>query len=328
MLKIDVLPYYHPTTVVIIDNDRHFLDSVRLLLGSSLAIMAFTCPHKALQTINQRNRTSLDQRCLSGQSHEGEARLIRLDVAAIEQEIRIVDRFGDIAVVITDFDMPAMNGLKLLSGIKNPRIKKVLLTGVGDERIAVDAFNCGLINRFLRKQDPALSRRLSQVIHELQYEYFSEISCVLQGALQLHAPDFLSDPVFVEHFRALITQRNIVEYYFIEDPAGFLMVDACGQTSRLIVYNAADLERLLFRLRTNNVPDSLLRRIALGKLVPWPRIDSEQEDPEDWIENIYPCERLRGICEYLVAYIQNSPVDIDYDYRLASYDAFLAGLYR
>jgi len=156
MTPKSILPYYHPSTVVFVDDNQRFLSSFTLLLSEQLAFRCFSSTSVALDFVNHHgSMVPLDQRCFSflGQQHRAGAAL-RLDLALIEQEISNSDRFRDISVVVVDYDMPEMNGLSFCEQIQNRRIKKVLLTGVGDEKIAVRAFNDGLIDRFLTKSDP------------------------------------------------------------------------------------------------------------------------------------------------------------------------------
>ena len=59
----------------------------------------------------------------------------------------------DIAVIITDQRMPAMQGTELLSKINEikPICKKILLTGYSDINAAIDAINLGKVDRYITK---------------------------------------------------------------------------------------------------------------------------------------------------------------------------------
>jgi 1,4-dihydroxy-2-naphthoyl-CoA synthase len=48
--------------------------------------------------------------------------------------------------------IPGMDGFRFCFARKDKNIQKILLTGAADEEIAIDAFNTGCINRFLRKR--------------------------------------------------------------------------------------------------------------------------------------------------------------------------------
>src|SRR5690349_18911452 len=60
------------------------------------------------------------------------------------------------ALVVSDLQMPGMNGIELLSRVKtlSPETVRILLTGQADLEAAIEAVNEGNIFRFLRKPCP------------------------------------------------------------------------------------------------------------------------------------------------------------------------------
>ena len=58
-------------------------------------------------------------------------------------------------VVITDFNMPNMNGVDLLKILRNkhPKVKVVLLTGFADVENAIDAVNLGAYGFYRKSKD-------------------------------------------------------------------------------------------------------------------------------------------------------------------------------
>jgi CheY-like chemotaxis protein len=63
-------------------------------------------------------------------------------------------RYEEISTVIVDYDMPSMKGLEFCEKLQNPYIRKILYTGVAGEGLAIEAFNKGLIDGYIRKGDP------------------------------------------------------------------------------------------------------------------------------------------------------------------------------
>jgi diguanylate cyclase (GGDEF)-like protein len=59
----------------------------------------------------------------------------------------------DVAVVVSDFRMPAMNGVELLTRAAElqPSASRILLTGYADLQTAMEAINRGAVSRFLTK---------------------------------------------------------------------------------------------------------------------------------------------------------------------------------
>ena len=331
MTPKSILPYYHPSTVVFVDDNQRFLSSFTLLLSEQLAFRCFSSTSVALDFVNHHgSMVPLDQRCFSflGQQHRAGAAL-RLDLALIEQEISNSDRFRDISVVVVDYDMPEMNGLSFCEQIQNRRIKKVLLTGVGDEKIAVRAFNDGLIDRFLTKSDPDIETKINQTINELQRRYFEDISSMIQNTLAMKSPEFIRDPDFVGMFYEMIQKKGVAEYYYVEDPNGFLMVTHDGKLYRLVVFSESQADEQIFSIRRFNPPADIVSRLKSKQAVIWlwalPE-DMDESDDFDWYEYIHPAKKISGTKAWLYALVENPPADIEYDEQQASYASYLAQL--
>ncbi len=62
-------------------------------------------------------------------------------------------RTNPIDVVISDYEMPEMDGLEFLQRVRlhDPRVLRVLLTGHADLQVAMRALNEGAVNRMLLK---------------------------------------------------------------------------------------------------------------------------------------------------------------------------------
>ena len=70
-----------------------------------------------------------------------------------EQGVRTVTEQGPFAVVVSDLQMPGMNGIEFLAQVRNhePDTVRMLLTGNAGLQAAIDAINQGQIFRFLTK---------------------------------------------------------------------------------------------------------------------------------------------------------------------------------
>lgn len=77
------------------------------------------------------------------------------------QALKIFEYQGPFAVVISDYRMPVMNGIELLSRIHaiNKNVQRIILTGHAELQMAIDAINRGKITAFLTKPTPAVSIR-------------------------------------------------------------------------------------------------------------------------------------------------------------------------
>jgi len=330
MSKQRILPYYYPTTVVLVDDSQRFLQSFTLFLPDNTAFRCFTSASEALAHINrQAGKPHLEQRCFSWfrNSEASHGDIFSLDLSLIEQEINDPMRFSTISVLVVDYDMPEMNGLELCRQLDDPHIRKILLTGVADERIAVQAFNDGLIDRFLMKSDTDIAARITRAIDDCQSRYFQQISTMLQSTLALKSPDFLFNPAFAEYFLALREAHDFVEYYYVESPSGFILLDEHGKLARLLVFSEADLQRSLFALRRHQPPASVMQALSGGQVVPWLWATPEEHadnEPFDWQEHLFQaCRVSDGRNTWLCALVEDPPADIEFDAASASYSAYL-----
>ena len=325
----EVLPYYHPTTVVLLDDNESFLKSFSLQLPEKLSWLTFTSARRCLDYVNATPSRSLEDVCLSlyRSGKRGNNDLLSMDLTLIEQEIANPERFSNISVLMVDYDMPVMDGLEFCRSIENPRIRKILLTGVADEKIAVSAFNDGLIHRYFQKSAPDIIHRLNSTIAEMQRAYFQDTSRFIQSALAMKSPDFFHDPAFVATFEAITQKYNVVEYYYVEAPRGILMVSEQGALYRLVIFSDQDLEHELFQLRQHQAPASVTGKVSAGSHIPclWVMPEHPAELEEfDWESCLYPARQLRGAQRWRYALIPDPPAYIEYDPESSSYARFLA----
>lgn len=85
-------------------------------------------------------------------------------------------RENEVAVIVSDHNMPEMTGIELLSRVRNisPDTTKILLTGMTDFQVAVDAINTGEVFRFILK--PWKSDDLIQTVEEAILHYQMSIA--------------------------------------------------------------------------------------------------------------------------------------------------------
>ena len=73
------------------------------------------------------------------------------------EALEMMERDGPFAVVVSDLQMPGMDGIALLSTIKErwPETMRIMLTGKANLDAAIEAVNQGSIFRFLTKPTSA-----------------------------------------------------------------------------------------------------------------------------------------------------------------------------
>lgn len=331
MQQLALSPYFHPTTVVLVDDNESFLTGVALEMPPSIAFRGFTTPEEALDFLNRPSELApLADRCFTYRRSADSEALIHLDLGVIEQEINHLERFSRISVVLVDYAMPSMDGLEFCRLMEDPHARRAMLTGVADEKQAVDAFNAGLIHRFIPKQQTSAIDALLAFVAELEREYFNHHLARLRTTLALDPPSFLVDGALAVHVHRIIQQEHIVEYYLATDPPGFLMLRSDGSVIRLVLMDQASQRHQIELVRRYDAPPDIRRGIESGSLVGLfggeSPADYFGEEAFPWGEHVVTGQPVPGADGWLQGLVRNAATDIDFDPAASSYDTYLARL--
>ncbi len=325
-------PFYFPTCTVLVDDEFSFLSNFSLSLDSRLAFRLFDSARRALACVEaQRQEAAAVEGYFSPISNTTELNpdhVIQVNLPRLYQEIYNPRRFSEISVALVDYAMPEMNGLEFCRHIRRHHIKTILLTGKADEKVAVEAFNEGLIDRFIFKSEGDVGRRVNQAIDELQRVYFQEKCAPLARALTAHALPYLRDERFGELFTRLQEQYQWVEYYLLDCPRGFLLLDQHGRTMLLIVTLPEDLRTHYEIAQDEQAPAALLEVLAQGHHIPFFQTTDGyyQQGYESWRSDLRPAEIFRGTNTYVYAVIPNPPLAYLHLEGVRSYRDFLRQL--
>lgn len=238
MKKIPLI--YHPTTVVMIDDDKEFLDTITGHLPSEKALFnCFNDPEEALQYINERSADNVLSGITATDSIKVGAQDVHIDINKVYEIVYNPHRFNNISVAIVDYAMPGMNGIEFCQKIKNKNIKKILLTGVANETLAIEAFNQGIIDYFIKKNDSNLISHLNQTILDMAMNYFCDISEPFTSSAYFN---FLERTVFeaeeyVQLFHDTLTNFNATEFYILDSFGSYIFINNKGDSCAIFVQN-------------------------------------------------------------------------------------------
>lgn len=278
-----ILSYcYFPTKTIVIDDDLQVLKGIQKFVDYDTGTYEFfTDSDKALSVVNQL--TSV----IDGNDDIYNIMLNK-------------GRFGEISTVIVDFQMPSMTGLELCSKIKSPYIRKILYTGIADESKALQAFNAGLIDGYIKKQDQNQLKILSEAINYSQAKYFEKITDVIGERKNILV---FSNPEFINFFNSFLNKNGILEYYLNDEIGGFTCLSKSGEVIILYVFTSKMLEDN--KLYVYSIKDpKLLRDIDSGrKAVCLPLYGAEafEVDENNMKKYILSLERVGA---FFVAYVK------------------------
>lgn len=306
----DILPFCFPTTTLLVDDHEKYLNGVPLLLDPMLRLRNFSSPRQALAELGSHGMRATPGggwlyhwRDRPSQTQE----LVALDVDSIHRLMYDPERFAEVSVVVVDLTMPEMDGIAFCSQLANPHIGKILLTGTADDATAIEAFNAGVIDRFIRKSDPQAMDKLQQGIHSLQRRYFERVGAFVSETLALGNMRFLRDKVFQQLFREMAEGFRPVECYLHVNPTGLVLIDDRGNCRFLLVQTDEDLKAQAEIATDLGAPAELLEALREGDALPW--FDQgdgyyrEGLDPASW--RLHPAITVHGEQWYHCALIEN-----------------------
>jgi response regulator RpfG family c-di-GMP phosphodiesterase len=155
-----------------------------------------------------------------------------------EQALETIDAFGPYSVVVSDMQMPGMNGAQFLAKVRQttPDTVRMLLTGYTDLNAAMDAVNEGNIFRFLTKpcQKEILAKALTTglVQHRLITVEKELLENTLMGSIKV-LTDVLSaasPEAFGRSMRIARCVRHLVSKFGLPSPWRF---EAAAMLSQL-----------------------------------------------------------------------------------------------
>ena len=321
-------PFYYPTNIVLLDDDTNFLKHFSLLLDPRLPCRLYNSTAAALEQINGQRSLSHSFSELTNVTISDDAdEHTYVDLNSIHRLVYDNDRFSQITVAIIDYDMPEMNGIEVCRKINHPEIKKILLTGKADEKLAVEAFNSGLIHQFIQKGSDNVDKHINQAVEKLQLEYFSDVTSSIPITLANGAASFLADRGFNRKVAKLIRDNRIVEFYLWENPKGLLMLDGSGNAEFMFVISEEVLNTHYDMAQACQAPGELLKLIKGKNHVPWfPTADGyyNNDCPPDWRSHLYEVDFTCGNNEHnYCSLVSPPPLDTLKASRIQSFESYL-----
>jgi CheY-like chemotaxis protein len=308
-LKMGVCHY--PTTTLLVDDNQSFLSQMSLNLSTqNIACLSYIDPLQALQYLDKIYQPDpFTNRCIKTKTDRRLDSLVSyFDFRNIHHEIYNPKRFAQISVISADYAMPTMDGLNFCRHITENFSFKLLLTGEASLGLAVDAFNEGIIDKFLPKGSLELPVLLVQGINKLKSKYFIKLSEFALSKASNHlftqVPPCLNDANFLTFFNDLIVDNNIVEYYLLDEHGSFLLLDIHASPSWLIVKSDADMNNLYQFAHDQDAPQNIINIFETRSKVPYFHTDKDLKTPFEQCEKyLHPATELQGQQKYFYSYV-------------------------
>ena len=200
--------------------------------------------------------------------------------------------------------------------------------------MAVQAFNAGIIDRFISKSHPQASDYISDFSREMQRWYFRKQTQQMRQTLRLAGPVFLDDASVTSWVRRQMVRNSFCEYYMVSDPPGLLLVTPSGKLQQMIVLNATQCDAQADYAELHGAPSEVVKRLRnrshVGFFLEDPASYDERED-YPWGELLHQATELgdreqeqgaKGI-KWYAALVAEPPPNIDYQPETACLEAWL-----
>ncbi|MDO9384101.1 MAG: response regulator [Hyphomicrobiaceae bacterium] len=313
-----MFPYFYPTTVAIIDDDLRFLESFDELLRREFIVRRFANPQLGLNHLVGADAEHLSRIARLGAyatSHNSPAdefdRLQILLSSYIGQLRGYPNRFETVSVAIVDLNMPGVDGLMICRALRRRPVRTILLTGNASEKVALSAFNEGLIDRFVSKHEPDLMTIIASHVRDLQNAYFRRVTTTIKDTLALQCLRFMTDGAFLRFFADACAEHRIVEYYLKADPPGVELIRSDGQTVILMVLDDQEVHRRIAAARDAGGPPEMLAKMESGEIVTHFPSEGGYYAPnfrDHWPRYSFPATPVVGATRWLTAKLK--PTDI------------------
>ncbi len=317
---------YFPTNVIFVDDNQRFLKSVKFKIDKNQHHVLYDNPEKALLYLQSEYKSNQNIGIFSDDVESYDSSQIQsvfnFNVGKIVEHVLNPSRFDEISVLVTDYSMPTIDGIAFCKKIKHLPIKKILVTGEADEALAVAAFNEGIIDRFIFKNDPNFDAILKKYIEELKHAYFQEMTKNALNVLDHNKAFCFKNPALMDVFNKVLTEKNIVEYYLLNTTGSSLLLDENANTYWFIVQNEEDRGMYLDFAEDNEAPEALISELESGKKIIYlsDTDNTASIQGEEWESVAYPATKLdESICYSLTKNISDSKIDTSKIISFADY---------
>ncbi|HVV69089.1 MAG TPA: hypothetical protein VHE99_08690 [Gammaproteobacteria bacterium] len=304
---------YYPTTVILIDDQKNFLNELKVGLKDNIPCEYYSEPQKLINLFKTYHPNHFINYCVTFDEDSAQENLIvrQVSLRNIHKEIYNPERFKQISLLVADYAMPGYNGLECCDAIHDKYIQKLLLTGEAQNDLAVKAFNSRRIHAFIQKSAPDLMQTLNAVIEELQLNYFLKLSNSLRDNFKdglEYLLTVLDDPAFVKFFYDLCESKQITEYYILDTQGSFLLLDDKAKPFWLLLKDETEMNNLFLHAEAEEAPEIVQEPLRTRSHIPYFHSEADlQTPPSQWNKYFYPAQCLAGQQNYYYILLTDAP---------------------
>jgi CheY-like chemotaxis protein len=258
--------YRRPGGVVFLDDDRDYLEMLAEVMPQDWHVRLLLRPVACIDLLLQETiRMEEDAWC-----HQEIIRRWNAGAPLIPQILQYWHgdgqaRYALTRVVVVDYSMPSMSGLRVLSELTDWQGSRILLTGRADEQLAVSAFNRGLIQQFIPKQAPQIRINLTEAIGNMLRQPDVRHQQTWRATLSRTQHELLSSPDISRVLSEVAQREGWIEHVVIGVPFGVLGLDHHGNAAWLQLEPAGNLRELAEMAHSQGWEEATVQDVVSGR---------------------------------------------------------------
>lgn len=184
------------------------------------------------------------------------------------------NRFGEIILVSTDYDMPRKDGIEFIKAAVFPGITlehiTIIFTGKISDEFKQKLNTLSLPTEYIGKKDPERFKKFLKVVEEKTSRVFQECS---YKALTILSQDkkedacFVFDKKFGEIFTSYLKKNNICEMYLFDRQGSYLFLDDAANLSWFILRSEKGMENSIQKAIEHSAPKEVVDALKTKQFV-------------------------------------------------------------
>lgn len=300
-----ILPVcYHPTTLLSVDDDSVFTDTLSFLVSDKLNVLCFNDPAVALEYIEKKLRyLPFTSRCLIEDDDN-----VKLNSSLIRDEMYNRDRFKAIFIIVTDYDMPHTSGIELIKTMRfSPEISKyahIILTGKISEEFKAKLAELGKNDDYIGKDEPDYINKLINQVQtrsEKIFQWYSYVPARILSRNKNENTSFLFDGNFSPLFNQYIKEKNVCEFYLFDKQGSYIFLDDQANLSWLFVRNEKGIENTISLASQHGAPKHVIDALKSKEVILslYENEDFENKKTINWDNYLLPASVFESDDHYL-----------------------------
>lgn len=302
--------FYHPTTIMILDDDTNLLAAMKACINTGDKILTFSSTKEMANFIDNHSSYYEKKKFIRGITDDDNYEDIHhapsdFDITTLAEIHNNIERLNEISTLILDYEMPGKNGLDFSKDYQRQSFNKVLLTGKAIESEIIEAFNSKLIDKYIEKGTAEISKKLNDYIYELTRLWFIRASSPIRACLETEKKLPIDDCIFIEYFQKFCYENGIIEFYLIDKVGSYLCYDNSEKSKIFLVHTNASLDRWL---ELNEEKSSvIIDTVKARENIPFFGVGRESwQVPENlWEKCLYIPKIIDGKEKYYISIIDN-----------------------